>query len=202
MDERKVTQYPLVDFASPTGEADEERYPVAGGNNPIVRVFVGRVDRGAPRVMDTGADTNIYIPRVNWLVDSRHVAVQRLNRPQTVVDLLIADAGSGKSRVILTDKDLYWINVSDDLTFLKEGKRFLWSSERSGYRHLYLYDLEGKELAQLTKGNWEVFALSGVDEGKGLGYFTDAAHSPLERHLYRVSLDGSAVSRITIHNGT
>ncbi len=157
MDERKVTQYPLVDFASPTGEADEERYPVAGGNNPIVRVFVGRVDGGAPRVMDTGADTNIYIPRVNWLVDSRHVAIQRLNRPQTVIDLLIADVRSGKSRVILTDKDLYWINVSDDLTFLKDGKRFVWSSERSGYRHLYLYDLEGKELAQLTKGNWEVF---------------------------------------------
>ncbi len=171
MDERKVTQYPLVDFGSYTGEADDERYPVAGGNNPVVRVFVGKVDGGEPRAMDTGADTDIYIARVNWLVDSKHVAIQRLNRPQTMIDLLVAEAGSGKSRVALSEKDLYWINVSDDLTFLKDGKRFLWSSERSGYRHIYLYDMEGKELAQLTKGNWEVSAVQGVDEAKGLVIF-------------------------------
>src|SRR3984893_1341333 len=170
MDERKVTQYPLVDFASYTGESEPERYPVAGGINPIVRVFVGSVDRGEPRAMDTGAETDVYIPRVNWLVDSKHVAIQRVNRPQTVVELLIADAISGKARVVLTDKDSYWINVSDDLTFLQDGKRFLWSSERSGYRHIYLYDLEGKQLRQVTEGNWEVFAVQGVDEAKGLVY--------------------------------
>src|SRR5579863_1719644 len=75
MDERKVTTYPLVDFESPSGAADEERYPVAGGNNPIVRVFVGKVDGGGEsRAMDTGADANIYIPRVAWLPDSKRVA--------------------------------------------------------------------------------------------------------------------------------
>jgi dipeptidyl-peptidase-4 len=202
MDERKVTQYPLVDFASFTGEAEQERYPVAGGNNPIVRVFVEKVDRGEPRLMDTGANTDVYIPRVNWLVDSGHVAIQRLNRPQTVIELLIADANSGQARVILTDKDLYWINVSDDLRFLKDGKRFLWSSERSGYRHIYLYDLEGNQLAQVTKGNWEVFAVDGVDQAKGLVYFTAAEKSPLERHLYRAALDGSGFERITRKDGT
>jgi dipeptidyl-peptidase-4 len=202
MDERKVTQYPLADFASFTGEADEERYPVAGGNNPIVRVFAGKVDGGEPRLMDTGGNTDVYIPRVNWLVDSRHVSIQRMNRPQTVIELLIADANSGKARVILTDKDLYWINVSDDLRFLKDGKRFLWSSERSGYRHIYLYDLGGSQLAQVTQGNWEVFAVDGVDEAKGLVYFTAAEHSPLERHLYRAALDGSGFERITREDGT
>jgi dipeptidyl-peptidase 4 len=202
MDERKVTQYPLVDFASFPGDADDERYPVAGGKNPVVRVLVGKVDGSEPRVMDTGAETEIYIPRVNWLVDSKHVAIQKLNRPQTVIELSIADAASGKSRVALTDKDLYWINVSDDLKFLKDGKRFLWSSERSGYRHIYLYDLEGKQLAQTTKGDWEVFAVDGVDEAKGLIYFTAAEKSPLERHLYRVGLDGSGFSRITKEGGT
>ena len=202
MDERKVTQYPLVDFASFTGEAEAERYPVAGGNNPVVRVFVGNVEGGEPRLMDTGANTDIYIPRVNWLVDSKHLGIQRLNRPQTVIELLIADANSGQARVALTDKDLYWINVSNDLTFLKDGKRFLWSSERSGYRHIYLYDLEGKELAQLTKGNWEVAGVRGVEESKGLVYFTATEKSPLERHLYRVGLDGSGFARITKEDGT
>jgi dipeptidyl-peptidase 4 len=203
MDESKVAKYPLVDFSSPEGDAEEERYPPAGGANPIVRVFVAPVSSGGEaRAMDTGENTDVYIARVNWLTDSKHVAIQRLNRPQTELDLLIADTASGEARTALTEKDQYWINISNDLHFLKDGKRFLWSSERSGYRHLYLYDLDGKEQAQLTKGEWEVSAVDAVDEGKGLVYFTGTSKSPLERHLYRVSLDGSAVSRITIHNGT
>jgi len=202
MDESKVAKYPLVDFSSPTGEADEERYPPAGGGNPAVRVFVALVGGGEAHAMDTGENADIYIARVNWLTDSKHIAIQRLNRPQTVLDLLICDAATGSAHAALNETDQYWINVSNDLRFLKDGKRFLWSSERSGYRHLYLYDLEGKQLAQITKGDWEVSAVDAVDEGKGLVYFTGTAKSPLERHLYRVSLDGSAISRITIHNGT
>ena len=202
VDERKVAQYPLVDFASYSGEAEQERYPPAGGANPIVRVLVASVRGGEARGMDAGAETDIYIARVNWLVDSKHLAIQRLNRAQTVLDLLIADTASGKSRVALSEKDPYWINVSDDLHFWKDGKRFLWSSERSGYRHLYLYDLEGKQLAQLTKGDWEVFAVHGLDETKGLVYFTAAEKSPRERQLYRVGLDGSGFTRITKDGGT
>lgn len=202
MDESKVAKYPLVDFSSPIGEAEEERYPPAGGSNPVVRVFAAPVSGGEAHAMDTGENTDIYIARVNWLTDSKHVAIQRLNRAQTVLDLLICDAANGQARTALNETDQYWINVSNDLRFLKDGRRFLWSSERSGYRHLYLYDLEGKQLAQITKGEWEVSAVDAVDEGKGLVYFTGTAKSPLERHLYRVSLDGSAISRITIHNGT
>jgi dipeptidyl-peptidase 4 len=202
MDERTVAQYPLVDFSSYTGKAEEERYPPAGGANPIVRVLVASMGGGEARVMDTGTETDIYIPRVNWLVGSKHLAIQRLNRPQNALDLLIADTASGKSRVALSEKDQYWINVSDDLHFLKDGKRFLWSSECSGYRHLYLYDLDGKQLAQLTKGEWEVFAVQGVDEARGLVYFTAAEKSPLERQLYRVALDGSGFTRVTKDDGT
>ncbi len=202
MDERKVTQYPLVDFSSFSGEADPERYPPAGGNNPIVRVLVASIRGGEPRVMDTSAETDVYIARVNWLADSKHLAIQRLNRPQTVLDLLIADIGSGKARTAITEKDPYWINVSDALHFLKDGQRFVWISERSGYRHIYLYDLEGKQLAQLTKGDWEVSAVQAIDETKGLVYFTAAEKSPLERHLYRVALDGSGFTRITKDEGT
>ncbi len=77
-----------------------------------------------------------------------------------------------------TEKDQYWINVSDDLKFLQDGNRFLWSSERSGFRHIYLYDLEGKQLAQLTKGDWEVSAIDAVDEKAGLIYFTAMEKSP------------------------
>ncbi|HEX4544924.1 MAG TPA: DPP IV N-terminal domain-containing protein [Candidatus Acidoferrum sp.] len=201
MDERKVSEYPLVDFSSPSGEAEMERYPVAGGVNPIVRVLVASPSGGESRAMDIGAETDIYIPRVNWLTDSKHLAIQRLNRTQTQLDLLIADAQTGKSRVALTESDQYWINVSDDFYLLKDGKRFLWSSERSGYRHLYLYGLDGKQLAQLTKGDWEVTGVDAVDEAKGLVYFTATEKSPLERHLYRVALDGSIFTRLTKEEG-
>src|SRR6202022_2875136 len=125
-----------------------------------------------------------------------------LNRLQDTIDLILADAASGKSRVALTEKDQYWINVSDDLYFLKDDKRFLWSSERDGYRHLYLYNIDGKQLARLTKGEWEVTDLEGVDEAKGLVYFRATEKSPLERHLYRVALDGSGFTRVTKEDGT
>jgi dipeptidyl-peptidase 4 len=202
MDERMVDKYPLVDFSSFSGKADEERYPPAGGHNPVTRVLVSSIAGGEPQVVDTGAQTDIYIARVNWLTDSKHVAIQRLNRQQTTLDLLIADAASGKTRVALSENDQYWINISNDLHFLKDGKRFLWTSERSGYRHIYLYDLDGKEVAQLTKGNWEVAGISGVDEAKNSVYFTATEKSPLERHLYRVGLDGSGFTRITKDDGT
>jgi len=201
MDERRVAQFPLVDFESFTGEAEMQRYPVAGGANPVVRVFVARLAGGEPLPMDTGSETEIYIPRVDWLPDSRHLAIQRLNRPQTNLDLLIADATTGKSLVLLSEKDQYWINVREDLHFLKDGKRFLWSSERTGYRHLFLYDLTGKQLAQITKGDWEVSHVEGVDEAKGVVYFTATEKSPLERHLYRVRLDGGGFTRITRQDG-
>ena len=202
MDERKVSQYPMVDFSSPSGEAEMERYPTAGGANPIVRVFVAPLNGGEPRAMDTGAETDIYIPRVNWLTDSKHLAIQRLNRTQTTLDLLIAEAATGKTRAALSENDPNWINVSDDLYFLKDGKRFLWSSERSVYRHLYLYDLEGKQLAQLTKGEWEISAVDAIDESKGLVYFSAAEKSPLERCLYRVAFDGTGFTRLTRDEGT
>ena len=202
MDEREVNQYPLVDFASPRGEADEERYPVAGGKNPAVSVYTVSVKGGEPRLMDTGSDTNTYTARVAWLPDSKHVAIQRLNRAQTQLDLLEADASSGASRVILTEKDPYWINIGDEVYFLRDGKRFIWASERSGYRHLYVHDLQGKELAQLTHGDWEVTELDAVDERHGLVYFTATKESPTERQIYSVGLDGVGLVRVTKTEGT
>jgi dipeptidyl-peptidase-4 len=201
MDERKVTQFSLINFESFTGEAELQRYPVPGGTNPVVSVFVAPVGGGKARAMDLGAETDVYIARVNWLPDSKHLAIQRLNRTQTILDVLLADTATGKSSTILSDKDDYWINVSDDLHFLKDGKRFLWSSERSGYRHLYLYDFSGKPPLQLTKGHWEVDHVDSVDEGKGVVYFAATEKSPLERHLYRVGLDGSGFARITKEDG-
>jgi dipeptidyl-peptidase 4 len=202
MDQRKVSQFSLLNFESYSGEAELQRYPVPSGSNPVVHVYVVSAAGGTPRLMDTGSQPDMYLPRVNWVPDSKHLAIQRLNREQNNLDLLLADASNGKTSLILTDKDPDWINVSDDLRFLKDSRRFLWSSERTGYRHLYLYDLSGKQSGQLTKGDWEVTQVDAVDEAKGLVYFTATEKSPIERQLYRVSLDGSGFTRITKEDGT
>ena len=202
MDERPVAKYPIQNSLGEPEETEWTRYPPAGSANPIVKVFVVGVNGGAAREMDTGKNADIYLPRVSWLPDARSVAIERLNRAQDVLELLFADAKSGASRVILTEQDKYWINVSDNLRFLRDGKRFIWSSERTGYRHLYLYDLEGKQLAQLTRGEWEVAGLVALDEDARTLFFTATEKSPLERHLYRANLDGSGFARVTRDAGT
>jgi len=220
MNERGVTLYPIQDPTSYTGATHTMRYPKAGDANPAVRLFVADLQGGAPRAISLAGDfatnrmdknapaaddptqTDFYVARVDWLPDSRHLAVQHLNRGQNDLELTIADAATGQAGVVLEEKDPYWVNVADDLHFLSDGKRFLWSSERSGYRHLYLYDVQGKQLARLTQGDWEVVRLDGVDEAAGAVYFTATEKTPIERHLYRVRLDGSGFTRITKADGT
>ena len=212
MDERPVTRYSIADMSSPTGGTEFTRYPQAGEANPIVRVGVVNVTGGESKFMDTGANTDVYLARVNWLPDSRRVAIQRLNRAQNQLDLLFADATTGASKTILTETDKYWINISDDLYFFSDNKRFLWSSERTGYRHFYLYDDSGKELAQLTSGEWAISDLGGfgpgaanhpaVDEERGYIYFITNKDDVRETQLYRVSINDKSLTRITKEAGS
>ncbi|MGA9671655.1 MAG: S9 family peptidase, partial [Terracidiphilus sp.] len=184
------------------GDERSIAYPKPGGPIPTIRLFVKAVSAPTPLQIDLGSNTNIYIPSVQWLPDGKHLAVERLSRDQKTLDLLLADAVTGKTRAILTEKDAYWINLSNGLHFLKDSRRFLWLSERSGYRHLYLYDISGRELNQLTSGNWEVTSLVGANEAAGVVYFTASEAGSTERQLYRVKLDGTALARITGEKGT
>jgi dipeptidyl-peptidase 4 len=198
-DDRAVVKYSL---RSSDGDGESIVYPKPGGAIPAIHLFVRPVSGGKPLQIDLGNDANLYIPLFEWLPDGKHLAIERLSRDQKALQLLLADAATGTSRVVLAEKDAYWINLGHELHFLKDSRRFLWSSERSGYRHLYLYDLSGQQLAQLTRGNWEVTALNGVDEAAGVVYFTATEASPLERQLYRVNLNGSGFTRITKESGT
>jgi dipeptidyl-peptidase-4 len=211
LDERTVQKYPLVDELPYSPAVTEERFPEAGSPNPVARVGVVDMAGGDVRWMDTGDDSTVLLARVAWLADSRRVAIERLNRVQNHLDLLFADAASGRCETILTEQDKYWINLSgdgfgpaasDDLHFFADGKRFLWSSERSGFRHLYLYDLAGKQLAQLTRGDWQVDNVVKADEQAQAVYFVSTQKSPIERHLYRVSLSGGEPVELTHEHGT
>ena len=207
MDERPVTHYPIMDMSSPLGAIEYTRFPQAGEANPIVRVGVVPVSGGDTVWMDTGANADIYLPRVDWLRDSRRVAIQRLNRAQDRLDLLFCDAASGASQSILTESDKYWINLSFDLYFFADNRRFLWSSERTGFRHYYLYDLSGKQLDQLTTGDWGITGNGGfgpgagshpaVDESHGFAYFLSNKDNIVETQLYRLSLGDKRVAQVT-----
>ncbi len=192
-------------FHSSDGDTREIVYPKPGGELPIVRIFVkhiGTAGSSAPIEMNLGPTKNFYLPRIAWQPDGRHVAIERLDRFQHTLDLFLADTLTGKTQLLLTEQDKYWINLSNDLHILKDGKGFLWSSERTGFRHLYLYDMHGKQQAQLTHGDWEVTHLDAVDEAKGRVYFTATEKSPLERHLYTVRFDGSGMKQVTQQPGT
>jgi dipeptidyl-peptidase 4 len=211
MDERPVTQYAIMDMSAPTGGTEYTRYPLAGQANPIVRVGVVPVTGGETKWMDTGTNTDVYLARVDWLPDSKQVAIQRLNRAQNQLDLLFCDVASGASTTALTETDKYWINIGDDLYFFSDNKRFLWSSERTGYRHLYLYNNSGKQLAQLTSGDWGISDTGGfgpgavnhpgVDEKHGYVYFMTNKDDVKETNLYRVSLNDKSLTRITKESG-
>lgn len=179
----------------------EQRYPYAGEENVRVRLGVVEAATGDTRWVDTGADTDIYIPRVKWLPDSRAVSYQLQSRDQRQLELRVADVADGRSRVVLTETAREWINLHHDLFFLESSEQFVWSSERSGYRHLYLYDVDGTLIRALTGGDWAVDELEAVDEERGVAFFSAAKDSPLEKHLYRQRLDGGELKRVTRDDG-
>lgn len=194
--------YPQLDLLPLPPKYEPQRYPKAGEANAEVRLGVVPASGGQTRWMDLGETRDALLARVYWVPDSSGLLAQRLNRVQNRQQLLMADAASGAARVILEESDPYWINVRDNFRWLDNGREFLWWSERDGFGHLYRYSREGKLLAQLTQGEWEVTEVAGVDEKAGLVYYVSTEASPLERHLYRVSLNGGQRERLTSKAGT
>ena len=194
--------YPHADLLSLQPVYEPQRYPKAGDPNADVRLGVVSAGGGRTRWLDAGETRDSLLARVDWAPDSRGLFVQRMNRIQNRLDLLRADAQSGASAPVLREEDAYWINFHNHLRFLTNAAELLWSSERDGFRHLYRYSSDGKLLAQLTNGEWEVTDLTCIDEPRGHVYFTSTEKSPLERHLYRTGLNGGERVRVTELAGT
>jgi len=166
----------------------EQRYPRAGTPNARVELFVFSVDAPAgtaPVKLDLGPDTDIYVARVDWTPDARSILVQRQSRDQTRLELVEFDPATGRGRVRLTETSPTWVNLSDDLRVLADG-RLLWTSERDGFRHLFL-ERDGA-LEQVTGGPWGIDRIVGVDEKGGRVFFLAGIETPIEKHLHRVDL--------------
>ncbi len=193
--------YPQVSLTGLRAAAEPERYPQAGTPNAEVHVGVVPASGGATRWMDLGDTRGFLIARAHWTPDSTRLAVERLNRVQNRLDLLLADAAAGTSRPILAESDPYWINHNDLFHFVGKDE-FLWGSERDGFCHLYLYSLEGQQRKRLTEGDWEVTEVAGVDESSQKVYFISTEASVLDRQLYSVKLNGKDRKRISREPGT
>ena len=183
-----VSKEPIYPQVSTLGVLEPERYPKAGDANPDVRLGVVPVGGGVTRWMDLGDPRDTLLARVAWSPDSRRIIAERLNRIQNRLDLLLADTETGAARVVLHEEDKYWINVADGPRFLS-ADRFLWTSERSGFRHLYICKTDGTLEKQLTSGDWEVSAVLDIDSNRVVYQSTEA--SPLERQLYQVDFVGN-----------
>lgn len=173
----------------------DQRYPRAGTPNAVVDLYVMRADGSGQVKVDLGRDPDYYLARVDWLPDGSALIVQRQNRAQNALDLLKVDPQTGKTTPLFAENSKVWLNLTHDLRALKDGS-LIWTSERSGFSHLYRWS-KGK-WTQLTKGDWAVKSVVGVDQERGRVYFLGNRETPIEQHVYVVDIaKPDAVTRLT-----
>jgi dipeptidyl-peptidase 4 len=212
-DESGVPESTFVDFQPVDERIVHQRYPKAGEQNPRVRLGVLNISSPETHWINLNQKPFEWILRVKWLPDSQRLAVQTMTRAQTESYLFFANANTSATKLILTENDAYWVNVTDDLFFLPDGTHFLWASERDGFMHLYRFNMDGTLVNKLTSGDWAMAssggvaywvrqAVVGIDHQNNWIYFTALKDSSIQRNLYRVKSDGSALTRLSSESGT
>ena len=167
------------------------QYPKAGQANSATRVGVVSSGGGPTRWLDVPGDPrNHYIARMDWAASSNEVVLQRLNRLQNTNEVILGDAGTGKVRTVLSERDSTWVDLTDELAWLNDGKNFLWVSERDGWNHVYTVSRDGKSIRLVTRGAYDVADVLGADEKDGWLYYVASPEQPSQRYLFRTRLDG------------
>jgi dipeptidyl-peptidase-4 len=196
IDESPVPVQKRYEMYADRVEMIEQRYPAAGDRNVLVKLgVVAPRDGAAAAWVDLGKEQDIYLARVNWR-DPQHLTFQRQSRDQKTLELIEANLADGRQRTLATETSRTWVPLTNSLRFLKDG-RFLWSSERSGFQHLYLASADGKQLTALTSGNWPVDELLAVDEDAGKAYFRAGVESSLRSEIYAVPLAGGTPVKLS-----
>lgn len=190
-DERGVPVVRRFEVYPDRTDVVEQRYPAAGDPNVRVRLGLIAPHGGPPRWIDLGKNPDIYLVRVEWLPDSKRISYQRMQRSQQRLDLQLVNVADLQQRTLLTETSRTWINLNNDLHFLKDRPAFIWGSERSGWHHLYLYDLDGKLLHPISVGEWNLDGVLAVDEKAGLVYVSSNKDAVPDKQIYALKLDGS-----------
>jgi dipeptidyl-peptidase 4 len=167
------------------------QYPKAGESNSAARIGVVSAAGGATRWLNIPGDPrNHYLPRMEWAPASDQLVVQRLNRLQNTNEVMLGDVRTGTVRTVLTERDSTWVDLNDNFTWINDGKSFVWISERDGWNHVYVVSRDGKSIRLVTRGNYDVSDVLGVDDKGGWLYFRASPENPAQRYLFRSKLDG------------
>jgi dipeptidyl-peptidase-4 len=202
-DETRVRQFSMTTYGNLYPDSYKFKYPKAGEQNSIVSIHVHHLDDGRKVVMDIGEETEQYIPRIKWTKRTGELSIMRVNRLQNRFELLLADATTGESKVLLTEENDHYIKeASDDLVvYLDDKKHFIYRSEKNGFLHFYLYDMDGNELGSITQGDWDVIDFLGMDEKRGYMYYTSYEESSVRSTVYRIRPDGTHKEKISEKSG-
>lgn len=211
-DETEVPEFSMPVYAGENPRLDQYglypgtetfKYPKAGEKNALVKAMVYEIRSKTSITVDTGKETDLYLPRLKWTPGAADLVVMRLNRRQNVLDILLANPYTGDTRPLITEKNERYISEDflDAFTFLDNGS-FVVKSERNGWSHLYLYDKQGYEQGQITKGNFDVTDFYGFDPVKKLWYYQAATESPLRREVCFISQDGKKSGKLSTLKGT
>jgi len=200
-DEKNVKEFSLTMYGKLYPEEYKYKYPKAGEDNAIVTIHIYNLLSGKTIDVETGEEKDQYIPRVKWSKDPDKLAVFRLNRLQNHLEILMADASTGKTNLIYEEKNKCYIEINDNLTFTDDGKFFILTSESNGYNHIYRYDMSGKLFNKITDGEWDVIKILGYNPGENIIYYTSFQNSPMDIHVYSVGIDGSNPTRLSANNG-
>jgi dipeptidyl-peptidase-4 len=176
------------------------KYPKAGEDNSIVSVHIFNVTNQITVKADIGTETDLYIPRIQFTNDPKTLCIQRLNRLQNKLEYIFTEVNSGAGKVVHTDESKTYVDISDDLTFVG-NKGFIISSEADDFNHLYFYDLNGKLINQITKGNWDVMEFKGYDESRNTVYYLSTENGAIHRDVYSIGLDGKNKKRLSPKSG-
>lgn len=201
-DETAVPEFTMTlhrDDAYP--EYETFKYPKVGETNSTVSAHIYDIEKNEIIEVASGKEQDIYFPRMKWARDPNQLCLFRMNRHQNQLELLLVNAETGKMRTLLEETNKYYIDITDDLTFLEDGQHFIWTSEKSGYNHIYLYGMDGQEKERLTKGDYDVTSFYGVDEANGLVYYQAAESSPLRREIFEVNLKGKKKRMLSTESG-
>lgn len=178
------------------------KYPKVGEKNATVSAHIYDLASAGTLTVQTeaaGSPEEFYLPRIAWTPGSQ-LCVTRMNRHQNQLRLLLADPATGLCNTLLEENSKYYLDVQEPV-FLSGGSGFLWQSEKSGFNHLYRYDMQGRQQAVLTKGDWDVTGFYGVDEKNDLAFYQAAAKNPMQREIYSVKLNGKSRSKLSGQEG-
>ena len=201
-DESQVPEFSMSMFRKDLyPNVETFKYPKAGEKNSEVSLHIYDVNTTSSKEINLKNYTDFYIARLKWTNDANVLSAQVLNRHQDNLDLLFVDANSGTPKVVLNEKDKAYIDVTDNLTFLKDNS-FIWTSEKNGFNHIYVYDKMGKLKNQVTNGNWEVTNYYGFDEKNQTVFYQSVENGSINRDVYRIGLNGKNKVRLSQNTGT